>query len=315
MVGSPLRRTPPAEDALLRSLLFSVLLLAALASQARAQRVEGGDGAAAPAVLPDTEVHDVRSAANGVAYRLYVARPPGYDEGDRRFPVLFLLDAHYSFAIARNVVEHLVERGDLPPVLVVAVGYATGPDSVRYSGTTEYRRNRTRDYTPTRSMEGGYGPEFQSLSGGAPEFARALREELIPFVERRFRVSDDRALVGHSYGGLFAVWIALRQPPLFDRILAVSPSLWYDDHLIFRLLDDRESLQAGELPKYFYGSVGARENRIMPEDLTRLGRTLEAKHAPMQTRIQVEEGETHNSVFPIGLARGLRWIYQDLGAR
>lgn len=59
-----------------------------------------------PVVLPRTEQRTLQSSLNDVAYKLYVSLPTGYDKTAVRYPVIYLLDAEYSFAIAHNIVEH-----------------------------------------------------------------------------------------------------------------------------------------------------------------------------------------------------------------
>lgn len=261
-----------------------------------------------PVSLPATELRTLRASSNGVTYRLYVSLPPGYDSASRRFPVLYLLDADYSFAIARNVAGHLTVRGDLPPVVLVAIAYAPGD-------LADYRANRTRDYTPTHTDSGGYGQEYQKLSGGAPSFLRFIRDELVPFVDSSYRVSADRGIVGHSYGGLFVLWAMLQEPTLFRRVIAVSPSLWYDDGMLLRL-EERRSAELRALPVRLYGGVGGRENPRMQSDLRRFTDQLR-RHAYTGLALdwRVLDTETHNSLFPIVLTEGLRFIYADLGAR
>lgn len=109
----------------------------------------------------------------------------------------------------------------------------TGPDSIAYDGPLRYRANRARDYTPSHMATGGYGPQHQRFSGGGADFRSFLAEELIPFVERNYRTTGRPTLVGHSYGGLFGTWTAFTEPELFSHYLLVSPSLLYDDRMIF----------------------------------------------------------------------------------
>ena len=61
--------------------------------------------------LPATELHTLPSRhVEGVTYKLYVSLPRDYATRGRSYPVVYLLDADYSFAIAHNVVEHLSAR-------------------------------------------------------------------------------------------------------------------------------------------------------------------------------------------------------------
>ena len=253
--------------------------------------------AAAPVTLPNTEVRHVRSEHNGVEYKIYVALPGGYADGTKRFGVVYTLDADYSFAIARNVVEHLSDRRHLEPLIVV---------SVAYDGPAQYRLNRTRDYTPTHTLEGGYGPEMQKHSGGGPKFRDFLTKELVPLVDRSYRTNGRRALVGHSYGGLFTAWVMLTTgSSVFDRFIIVSPSFWYDDEMIFDVVD--KARPAGRV----YLAAGAMENPIMATDVKRMAaalRTLQRKELTVRHEILGEE--THNSIFPSAFSRGLRWAFQ-----
>lgn len=258
-----------------------------------------------PLTVERVEVHDLVSKANGVTYELRISLPPSYAQGQRRFPVVVLLDADYSFMIARNITDHLAERNDLPEVILVGVAYAGPPN---------YRVHRTRDYTPTFVATGGYSPEIQKVSGGAPLFRTALETEILPFVDRWFRtLPADRTLVGHSYGGLFATWSLFSTPQLFSRYVIVSPSLWYDDGLLFRMESAHAtSPSARTLSARVYACAGTLENPRMPEHLTLLDQKVRSRTRPaLIWRAEILDGETHNSIFPRCLSNGLRFVLES----
>jgi len=247
-------------------------------------------------ILPNTELHRLTSKRGQVDYKIYVALPSGYEHGKNRYGIVYLLDADYSFAIARNVVEHLSDRNHLPPLIVVGVAY---------DGPLRYRLNRTRDYTPTHTLEGGYGPEMQKHSGGGPAFSDFITNELVPFIDRTYRtVEGRRALVGHSYGGLFATWTLLTTgSAIFDRYIVVSPSLWYDERMIFSVAP------SSPVRAKAYFAVGAVEARQMAIDLQRLVTALRKSNKTLAIRHEVLDDETHNSVFPSAFSRGVRWAF------
>lgn len=261
--------------------------------------------AAPPLVLEHTEVRTLASRHAGVGYKLYVGLPESYAESDERYPVVYLLDADYSFLLARNITQHLSQRDDLDEVLLVGIAY---------DGPLRYRLNRTRDYTPTHVPTGGYGPEYQKVSGGGESFRRFLAEELQPFIDRTYRTRPgETTLVGHSYGGLFGTWVLLTEPELFSRYILVSPSLWYDDHLPLRL-EAELAERRDSLPARVYFCVGSREvnsQRDMIADLRRFTARLEERgYEGLELRVEVFDDETHNSVFPTGLGRGLRYVHR-----
>jgi len=256
---------------------------------------------AAELSLPDTRVEFLQSRANSVPYKLYVSLPRGYAASKATYPVLYLLDADYSFPIVRGIVQHLSDRNRLRPMILVGIAYG-GPDL--------YRLNRTRDYTPHFSPAGGYGPEYQKVSGGGPRFLQFLREELFPWVDRSFRTSPGlRGLSGHSYGGLFSNWVLLTAPETFSHYIVVSPSLWYADRFMFDL---EKKTRAPNARARVYLAVGAREGNAqhdMVTDLRRMARALAGRktHA---VKHEVFDDETHDSVFPTAVSRGIRFLFE-----
>lgn len=266
--------------------------------------------AADPYTIPNTEIRRLHSSSNGVDYQLFVALPGDYKTSAKTYPVVYMLDADYSFALVRNVVQHFVEREDLPPLILVAIAY---PGSATNRET--YKMNRTRDYTPVYAPDGGYGAEYQKVSGGAEKFRAFIARELAPYVERNFRADPaDRTIIGHSYGGLFATYVLLTQPTLFNRYIVVSPSLWYSSRTVFTM--EEEAAQSGSRPtaRAFF-SVGELESPQMSGDLTVLVNKLKSRgNQNLQLTLKIFGGERHNSVFPGAVTRGLQTVF-DAPAR
>lgn len=252
--------------------------------------------------LAGTAVHHLTARANGIAYKLYVSVPTGYSTSTARYPVLYLLDADYSFPVARSIVQHLSDRQRLQPIIVVGIAY-DGPDL--------YRLHRTRDYTPRFSPTGGYSEELQKQSGGGPKFLQFIREELIPYIDGHYRTDPaERGLVGHSFGGLFATWVLLTSPATFNHYVIVSPSLWYGDRFVF---DTEKSTRSASAPRarVFLG-VGSREvndERDMVRDLATMAAAL-AHRPSLQLKREVFDDETHDSVFPTAFSRGIRFTFK-----
>ncbi len=267
--------------------------------------------AARPYTVPNTQVFDLHSKQTGGDYQLLVATPPNYPESGKTYPVVYALDADYSFALTRNVIEHFVEREDLPPMILVAIAYpgaATDRDL--------YKLTRTRDYTPAFVKEGGYGLEFQKVSGGASKFKAFLAQEVFPFVERKFAADPkDRTIVGHSYGGLFGTYVLLTEPSMFKRYVIVSPSLWYDDRLAFQM-EEAAAARGEPANANVFLSAGSLEDPSMPGDARDLYAKLKSRNRPgLKLTLQVFDDERHDSIFPAAVTRGLRTVFESLGPR
>lgn len=266
--------------------------------------------AAKPYTVPNTEILRLHSKQTGADYELFVATPPDYRKSGQSYPVVYMLDADYSFALVRNIVQLFVERENLQPMILVAVAYPGAANSREI-----YRKSRTRDYTPVYAPDGGYGAEHQKVSGGGPRFRAFFAKELIPMIDRKFPTQrGDRALIGHSYGGLFASFVLVTEPELFNRYIIVSPSLWYANRTAITMAQSAVPAGARVNARVFFG-IGAFENqpqsgRAMVDDLKEfIARIRDHNLVRLKLEMKIFEGETHNSVFPSAVTRGLLTVF------
>lgn len=255
-------------------------------------------GQGRPVTLLNTSTYTLPSKVVGLTYKLYVKLPTGYDS-KKSYDVIFTLDPEYSFAIESNITDHLIQRNDLPPVVIVGIGYEID----------NYRINRTRDYTPTKSLVGGYDAETQKHTGGGENFFKFITTELFPFIETTVGKSKSRTLVGHSYGGLFASWVMFNKPGTFDRFIIVSPSLWFDEKKVIKGIE-ANSAGLSSLAAAAYVTAGDLEDAVMAGDVLYLKGLLDKVKAPgIKYRAEVCEGENHNTIFPRAFSNGLRFTF------
>lgn len=218
---------------------------------------EPGTGKAPPVTLPNTERHVLRSKVNGRAYLVDVVLPLGYGThkpGDEtRYPTLYLLDGAWEFPLFfSRVAEH----------------QAIGTILVGVSAADGQGLRRQTDYTlPLTAADSQYFKDRPLLPhatfGGAPQFLRILKEEIIPLIDRSYPTSGDRGIEGASLGGLFVAYAMLEEPDLFTRYALVSPSLWYPWGREQGIVLSREPEFAKQHPtfaKTVYLSVGSEED-------------------------------------------------------
>jgi predicted alpha/beta superfamily hydrolase len=253
-----------------------------------------------------------------------VAVPPPELRADAEQPVavMYLLDGFLTFLstaqIARTTLAYSLRQ--LRPVAIVGISPATG-DLKRVTA------QRVRDLTPTRATSRYLLGETPYGTGGAGAMLDLIREEVAPFVESAHSLDpDDRGLGGFSLGGLFTCWALVRRPEGFRRYLAVSPSLWWDDHL---LLDGRRAPLADGAGGDVYLAVGGREDSpdhgwpVLPAalrealsgldmvaDLARFTARLRDESA-LDVRSEVIPDEQHATVWPAAVTRGLVHLYRD----
>ena len=136
---------------------------------------------------------------------------------------------------------------------------------------------------------------------------------MFPFIEQKYPAAKgERTIIGHSYGGLFAAFVLLTQPHLFNRYIIVSPSLWYANRSVIAMADSAVRTRMRADARVFL-AVGSSENqpqagRAMVDDLKAFAGKL--RNLPgIRLGLQVFEGETHNSVFPGAVTRGLLDVF------
>jgi len=235
--------------------------------------------------------------------------------------VIYLLDGYWYFPIVARMMQLLELANELPPVVVVGVGY----DPIEPSPEREYERClrlRCRDLTPTHDpgewwrRAGATEPIAADINtGGAREFLQVIEDQVKPLVRKHYEVDpSDETLIGHSLGGLCVLDVLFRCPERYRRYVASSPSLWWDNEVIF---DIERNYAAGhvDLHKDLFLCVGALEQSgpaavsRMVSNVRDLAQTLLGRGYPsLRWQARVLDAETHVSVIPSAIVQGLKFV-------
>lgn len=239
-------------------------------------------GAANARVAGDLRLHSLRSAKFGNERLLRVLVPPGYDapqNRDRRYPVLFLNDGQNLFDASTAVlnpmewgvdetVRDLQRSRRIPSIIIVGIDNAG-------------RRGRFKEYFPWVDPQ-LHPPEPDPQGERYPAF---VVDEVVPFIQKKYRVSSDSRDVGiggSSAGALAAAYAAIKRPGVFGKLLLESPALYLDDYHLMR-----EAAQFARWPDRIYLGAGTNEGNAdtcdataavqpgsLADDLRRLGNQL-----------------------------------------
>jgi predicted alpha/beta superfamily hydrolase len=162
--------------------------------------------------------------------------PPGYSRfSRRRYPVLYLHDGQNVFDAATSfagvewgvdeAAQRLIRQGLIEPLIIVAVA--------------NIGEERIHEYAPTPGViEPKDRPKIRSR-GLAPVYGKFLIEELKPFIDRKYQTKPEgefTGLGGSSLGGLAALAMGIIFSETFTRLIVMSPSIWWDEFAILRLV-------------------------------------------------------------------------------
>lgn len=142
--------------------------------------------------------------------------PEGYNVNDtRKYPVIYLLDGsadedfiHIVGLVQFNSFEWV---NQLPKSIVVGIA------------TVDRRRDFTFPTTTTKDLK------LYPTSGNSNKFIAFIKNELQPFIEKKYKANKDKTIIGQSLGGLLATEILATQPTLFNKYIIISPSLWWNN--------------------------------------------------------------------------------------
>ncbi|AFE08189.1 Ferri-bacillibactin esterase BesA [Corallococcus coralloides DSM 2259] len=231
---------------------------------------------------------------------LMIHLPGGYEAAPtERYPVLYVLDAETHFVHVAGMVEFLARTRHLPEMIVVGV-----------PNTTDRDRDLTPPFSKTERIDDGrLLSEVAPKAGHADTFLRFFTEELAPAVEARYRTQPYRILVGHSFGGLFAMHVLTHKPESFNAYVAISPSIqWNSSELLRTAPEAFARLAAPGRALYLYEDAEEAPNvarlRTLTQELRR------RKPANLTWRYDELRGQDdHASIPHIGAYEGLRFLF------
>lgn len=212
------------------------------------------------------EMHRFKSTLLNNERRVWVYTPPGYTTNAARYGCLLLFDGvtYLQDIPTPTILDNLLADQLLPPMIAVSI-------------CTLDWETRDRELTC-------YQP-----------FTDFLADELLPWLREKYHITANPGQMiigGSSYGGLAALFAALKRPDTFGNVLTQSGAVYWtpDDDTDFEWLT-RQYVASEKLPLRFYLDVGLLENKprrsVCPDGPTQLAATrhfrniLQAKGYPV----------------------------------
>ena len=244
--------------------------------------------------IPGSQTRKITSTTiPGQEYVLQISLPGNYGKGNKKYPVLYLMDSQWDFPLVTALYGEQYYDGFIPEIIIVGVtwgGIHPNPDSLR-----------ARDYTPT--IQNGV-PQ----SGGADKFLSFLKNELFPFIEKNYSADpNERVLMGCSLGGLFTLYTLFTQPEMFGKYVAASPAYGWDNEVLYQHLN--KYFQKSNPPARLFMCIGGAESNV--PGFEKLIKTLrDHATASLQIESRILENTGHSGTKGEGFARGLQFAFQ-----
>lgn len=134
-----------------------------------------------------------------------ISLPPNYAKNkDKKYPLLFLLDGDYLFDAFNGAFSYGYYWDDLPEVIIVSLNQG---------------RKELREADSQVDEETGL-----PIEKGA-KFFDFLSLELLPAIEKKYRISPFRIIAGHDFTAGFMNLFLYRDNPFFNGYIDMSPEL------------------------------------------------------------------------------------------
>lgn len=191
------------------------------------------------------------SPSAGFARRLTVYTPAGYEKGDKRYPVLYLLhgmggdeNAWSELGRATQILDNLIAQGKAEPMIVVMPNGNISQEAA--PGETSHGLIQPTAHLP-KTMEGSFETAFP---------------EIVSFIDNNYRTIPEksaRAIAGLSMGGFHSLHISKQYPDMFDYIGLLSAAILPTQDTGSPIYEDMEAKLAEQFqqkPALYWIAIG-----------------------------------------------------------
>lgn len=240
----------------------------------------------------------------GETYSIEIVLPDGYDS-TKKYPIIYFTDWWVNSQLTLSLYSLLnsAKHTKIEPVIIVGI------KNKKSISVDDWLFNRRRDFTPTNVLESDSLRGVPAgTSGGAKHFLSFIKNELIPTVEQKY-ASDigKRGYFGWSFGGLFGIYTLLNDPELFKKYLIVSPSLWWDDYLLSKELEEMKAENLASIKSIF---IAVEEEGSQLQEYSQIKeQILKKKQENMDLETVIILDEDHLTALPSSIIKGLKFLY------
>lgn len=247
-------------------------------------------------------IDEIQSKELGEKRILNIYLPEGYNPKDAaKYPVIYLLDGsadedfiHISGLVQFNSFEWI---NQVPKSIVVGIATV----------------DRRRDFTFPTTVENDK-TRFPT-TGHSDKFIAFIEKELQPFIDKKYKTTESKTIIGQSLGGLLETEILFKKPSLFNKYVIVSPSLWWNNGSL--LNTDSEIFQENfKQQTEIYVAVGKEGltpteiPRVMEVDANLLAEKIKAsKSKNIKVYFDYFPEENHGTILHPAVSNSFKFFY------
>lgn len=242
--------------------------------------------------IPAHDTFSITAKQLGESRTINVWTPENYANEKDSLPVMYMADGGIAedFPHIANTFAELIKLKKIPPFILVGIE------------NTQRRRDLSGPTTVAKDKE------IAPIVGGSEKFRNFINDELILEINKRYRTTQKKGILGESLSGLFVMETFFLNPEMFDYYIAFDPSLWWNNHSLVSTA--KTNLTKLNTPKilWFAGSSAA-DISVYTKQLADILKT-EAQPNLVYTYSD-EPKEKHNTIFRATKEKALIWALNN----
>lgn len=235
-------------------------------------------------LLPAQTVYEAfESYKLGEQREIKIQLPRNYEENeDKKYPLFLVLDGDYMFEAVAGNVDYYSYWEDMPEAIVVGINQVDFRDDDIY-------------YSEQNSLPVKTGASFFEF----------ITMELLPHLHSNYRLANFNVAVGHGETANFINYFLLKDKPLFQGYITISPILAPD---MFDYLPER--MQKLESKVFYYLAAAEGDIKAAKEDSEGLNNAISGiENKNLLFNFDTFEDATHYSTPAHAIPKALESIF------
>ena len=239
--------------------------------------------------IPKHETFKIQSKQVGEKRVINVWTPENYKTSKDSLPVMYMADGGIKedFPHIANTLAKLIKEKKIKPLLLVGIE------------NTQRRRDLT-GFTEVAKDK-----EIAPVVGGSDKFRAFIKEELFPEINKRYRTTTEKSIIGESASGLFVMETFFLTPEMFDNYIAFDPSLWWNNHYLVRTAKEHLANFPSTEKRIWFAGSNAEDVSPYTKELAEI---LKAENLTnIKWKFSDEPKEKHTTIFRATKEKAIIW--------
>ena len=243
-------------------------------------------------IVPNHDEFTIESKQVGEIRNVNVWTPADYKTNTDSLPVMYMADGGIideDFPHIANTLSELIKAKKIPPMILVGIA----------------NTQRRRDLTGFTEIE--KDKEIAPIVGGSEKFRAFIKEELFPEINKRYRTTAEKSIIGESLSGLFVMESFFLSPDMFENYIAFDPSLWWNNHYLVRTAKEHLAVSSKSDKKIWFAGSSAEDISQYTNSLAEIFKTENKPN--IKWKYSAEPNEKHNTIFRATKEKAIIWTF------